>query len=481
MMQQKAPPAAKGLARCRAFLDCLIPTFARSSETPEEEEPRPHRRAHTAYLDGLRGIAAVIVFILHLWMPFDRTTVLGFGPGLSYGVFNLPILRVVRAGKAMVRIFFVMSGYVLTLSPATHYLNGSGEHHNKVAKAVLKRPFRLFVPPIATTFLAMLLVRLGAFLTAEEMEALPAHLPAQTIVLRDTFLDQLLDWAHFVVHKLTNPWAWAEDLFIDPDASYYGAHLWTIQTEFRCSIITLTALQSLLVLRSRRVRYALSSSLIVFCIIWARWDVALFLAGMTMCLLDVEQDVGGSLQDVAVHGPSHVDAAPSRSSRRDGRSQFCFRIAPSVLAVVGLWAVSYPDEKASRALGFGLVSKLCDDVDLWQSMGAVTVVWSVGRLPLLKRMLATRWLQYLGALSYSLYLIHYPFLETVGWRLTGLLREYFSTAAVAAGITRSLGLFAGDVCALSFLMFALLWFSDYTWRALDKPCLRFLQWLDSRL
>ncbi|KAK6222401.1 hypothetical protein QIS74_04103 [Colletotrichum tabaci] len=483
-MQQHPPSTTKGQTKWHQFIGCLKPTFARIQTPDEEPEPlesRPSNRSDTAYLDGLRGIAAFIVFILHLWMPFDRTTVLGYGPGLSYGIFNLPILRVVRSGKAMVRIFFVISGYVLTLSPARHYLDGSGEHHSKLGKALIKRPFRLFLPPIATTLLAMLLVRLGAFQTAEEMEALPAHLPAQTIILRKTFFDQLVDWAGFVAHKLTNPWGWVEDLFVDPDASYYGAHLWTIQTEFRCSIITLTTLQSLFVLRSISMRYFLSCSLILFCVVWLRWDVALFLAGMTLCLLDVERNARTIDRNYLGDTARTTDSAHLRPSRGKSRSRFWFEFAPWGFLMLGLWAVSYPDEKAGRALGFGLASKLCDSVDFWQSVGALTVVWSVGRLRPLKRMLGTKWLQYLGALSYSLYLVHYPFLETVGWRLTQLLREYFSSAAVQAGVSRSLGILAGNVIAFIFSTLTLLWVSDYTWRALDKPCLRMLRWLDSVL
>lgn len=483
-MQQHPPSAAKGHRKWYQFMECLKPTFLRTQTPDEDREPlksRPSNRSDTAYLDGLRGIAAFIVFILHLWMPFDRTTVLGFGPGLSYGIFNLPILRVVRSGKAMVRIFFVISGYVLTLSPARHYLNDSGEHHSKLGKALIKRPFRLFLPPIAMTLLAMLLVRLGAFQTAKEMEALPAHLPAQTIILRQTFFHQLLDWAGFVARKLTNPWVWVEDLFVDPDASYYGAHLWTIQTEFRCSIITLTTLQSLFVIRSVSMRYVLSCGLILFCVVWSRWDVALFLAGMSLCLLDVERNTEATDRDYLGDTTRTTDSAHSRPPRGYSRSQFWFKIAPWCLLVLGLWAVSYPDEKGGRALGFRLASKLCDSVDFWQSVGALAVVWSIGRLRPLRRMLGTKWLQYLGALSYSLYLVHYPFLETVGWRLTQLLREYFSSAAVQAGVGRSLGILAGNVFAFIFSTLMLLWASDYTWRALDKPCLGILRWLESVL
>lgn len=474
--------AAKRHGRWHLFVKCLTPTFARMQTPDDEPEPlqvQPSNRSDTAYLDGLRGIAAFIVFTLHLWMPFDRSTVLGFGPGLSYGIFNLPILRVVRSGKAMVRIFFIISGYVLTLSPARHYFAGSGEHHSKLGKALIKRPFRLFLPPIATTLLAMLLVRLGAFQTAEGMEALPAHLPAQTIILRQTFFDQLLDWVGFVAQKLTNPWGWVEDLFVDPDASYYGAHLWTIQTEFRCSIITLTTLQGMFVIRYIFIRHVLSCSLILFCVAWSRWDVALFLAGMTLCLSDVERTAVATDGDHSLDTSGTTDAAHLRPSHGNSRSHFWFQDAPwGLILLLGLWAVSYPDEKAGKALGFRLANKLCDSVDFWQSVGALAVICSVGQLRLIKRILSTKWLQYLGALSYSLYLIHYPFLETVGWRLTQLLREYFSSAAVQAGVDRSLGILVGNVFALIFSTLILLWASDYTWRVLDKPCFGILNRLE---
>ncbi|GJC81034.1 hypothetical protein ColLi_03872 [Colletotrichum liriopes] len=84
-------------------LTSLVPTFLRDSpgDGDEVSSTQPENRRNTAHLDGLRGIASFIVYILHFCMPFDRTSVLGFGPGLSYAVYNLPILRVFRSGKAM--------------------------------------------------------------------------------------------------------------------------------------------------------------------------------------------------------------------------------------------------------------------------------------------------------------------------------------------------------------------------------------------
>ncbi|GKT54216.1 hypothetical protein ColTof3_01555 [Colletotrichum tofieldiae] len=200
-----------------------------------------------------------------------------------------------------------------------------------------------------------------------------------------------------------------------------------------------------------------------------------------MCLLDTEYAVqtAGSVATGAIRHPSMGFQTISQSKRNP--LQFIRRLAPLALLVFGIWAISYPDEKAGRALGFEFASKLTDSVDFWQSIGALAVVWATGRLRLLKRTLTSGWMQYMGAISYSLYLVHYPLLEMLGWRLTQLLREYFSNAAVQLRIAPTLGVFIGNLFAFFTVTFALLWTSDYTWRALDKPCLRMIRWLEDIL
>ncbi|KAK1565908.1 uncharacterized protein LY79DRAFT_585135 [Colletotrichum navitas] len=200
-----------------AFVSSLYNTIGHAGLAQPGQHSSADRRL-TAHLDGLRGIAAMFVYTMHLSMALDRTILLGYIPGISDVWYNYPVLRLFRSGKAMVRIFFVLiSGYALTVSPSKHYnrLSASDKLHRTLATAMLKRPFRLFFPPLVTTSVVMVVAAAGLFPTAKSMEALPAHLPVQSVFLKSSFLEQSADWMGFVTHKLINPWAWAGNLYAD--------------------------------------------------------------------------------------------------------------------------------------------------------------------------------------------------------------------------------------------------------------------------
>ena len=66
---------------------------------------------HDAYLDGLRGLAALIVFLTHVrgeffvqWTDLDA---------VSHGPLNYALFVLTRLGREAVIVFFVLSGYLV--------------------------------------------------------------------------------------------------------------------------------------------------------------------------------------------------------------------------------------------------------------------------------------------------------------------------------------------------------------------------------
>lgn len=107
-------------ALIRATLEtCLIaalPSFLRC------EKKKPRTIHSTAYLDGLRGVAALFVAFDHYVAQFFPYISKGYlsqdksepGAGENNRFVQLPIIRVFYNGWFMVSIFFVISGYVLS-------------------------------------------------------------------------------------------------------------------------------------------------------------------------------------------------------------------------------------------------------------------------------------------------------------------------------------------------------------------------------
>ncbi|KAK2051451.1 hypothetical protein LY76DRAFT_674997 [Colletotrichum caudatum] len=454
------------------FLSSFYNTFGYFNLAKPDQHISAGRQL-TAHLDGLRGVAAMCVYTMHLSMALDHNTLLGYTAGVSDIWYNYPVLRLFRSGKAMVRIFFVLSGYALSVSPSKHYGRPSdaGKLHHALATAMLKRPFRLFFPPLVTTSVIMIFAAAGLFPTAESMEALPAHLPAQTIVLKSSFLEQCADWLGFVTHKLINPWAWAEDLYVEEHDSYYGAHLWTIQTEFRCSLILFSVLAAASVLRGAFARQTLVGFLTVYYVAWGRWDAALFLSGMQLCLsekaLTLSRGTSTTTSNAWMRGRGPLPFVRSAA----------LRALPLLVFLSGLWALSYPDDRAEQAFGFGLASWVFPSADVWQSLGAIAVVWSVSKVRMVRNSLYSTPLQYLGAISFSLYLVHYPYLEMGGWWLQLLCRDYVAGALSALGAESGLSGLAGNISGFLLVTAGLLCLADVTMRMVDEPSQVLLRWL----
>ncbi|KAH8734204.1 acyltransferase 3 [Ilyonectria robusta] len=121
-------------------------------------------------LDGLRGIACLIVFNYHFLWPWTPSIMLGYGalppraPEPYEAWSSLPIICLLNRGRPMVAIFFAISGYVL----CRHILRAIHERrldtaYQKLASSVFRRVFRLYIPPTISMFLVAMLAQLGVF------------------------------------------------------------------------------------------------------------------------------------------------------------------------------------------------------------------------------------------------------------------------------------------------------------------------------
>ncbi|RAK94850.1 acyltransferase family protein [Aspergillus ibericus CBS 121593] len=109
------------------------------------------------WLDGLRGIAAAIV----AWFHF---TVCEMGPPYrsfwstpaedNRRWFQLPPFRLLFAGQAMVLIFFVISGYAVSISIVRLREEAPTHFYRKLTYSVLRRGFRLYIPVLVLCLLS---------------------------------------------------------------------------------------------------------------------------------------------------------------------------------------------------------------------------------------------------------------------------------------------------------------------------------------
>lgn len=116
------------------------------------------------YIDGLKGIGALMVFFTHYRMM-----------GLFYpnSVFlHNPFFRLVMCGDLAVHIFLIVSGFSIALS-ITNKLNSP--NLKELQKLILKRYFRLALPISLILVINGVLYCLGAFPAHEWVAQLGAH------------------------------------------------------------------------------------------------------------------------------------------------------------------------------------------------------------------------------------------------------------------------------------------------------------------
>jgi peptidoglycan/LPS O-acetylase OafA/YrhL len=100
-----------------------------------------------AYLESIRGLAALQVLLLHFLAAFAPDLVFSLPAGAAVaGYIHLSPLYFLYDGYSAVYIFFALSGYVLTRSFERHLAQPSSQ--------ILARVIRLGLPAITATLVA---------------------------------------------------------------------------------------------------------------------------------------------------------------------------------------------------------------------------------------------------------------------------------------------------------------------------------------
>lgn len=372
------------------------------------------------YLNGLRGLAALIVVLHHFAYSFLVFSTKGIAPihyEFERWVYATP-LQLLVAGNFAVCIFFVLSGFVLS------YAFFSTGQTRVVRSAAVKRYFRLMPPVLASVVISWLLLTLGWH----------AHHQAAAI--------SGAPW-------LDNFWPRAVSI---GEALYYGAYgillggaspgllnnaLWTMRVELLGSMLVFATLAIVGRLRWRWLAYA---ALMVAT--WQTYYVA-FVIGIVLCDLASQPRKRPSL-------PWPVGAA---------------------LGALGLWlgAAPIPGPEATPYDSLPGVSADPQQAFIFMHIiGAAMVLVTLVGSPLAQRFFGSRPLSYLGKISFSIYLLHVLVLGSVGSYI-------FVTVYPVHGYATALA-WAGT----GYLVVCLLAADIFT-RYVDGPTIRFASWLGRKI
>ena len=441
-------------------LDFFRPLLLRKVESPH----KPLRR--TAYLDGLRGFAAFLVYWHHheLW-AHDATSQNalfenGFGYEKKYYFAPFHGVRTFfTGGHFAVSIFFVVSGYVLSTKSVSLIQAGDyAKLGETLASSLFRRWLRLYIPLICTTFLYMTSWHaFGIRAAASEPQA--------------TYRDEVWRWYtefknfSFVFRSGGEPWF------------TYNFHLWSIPVEFKGSIVVYTVLNALSRCTRNARLWCLAGLIFYFIYIADGWFCALFVAGTLLCDLDTLAE---------------NNDLPAFFYRLESFKELIF----FNLFAVGIYLGGVPSQNMDifvlRAtpgwywLSFLKPQAVFDYKWFYLLWAATFLVASSSRIPWLKHFFETRFNQYLGRISFALYLVHGPVIWILGDRLyaaVGWSRESYATSLpqwynkVPLPKFGPLGLEFSFLLPHIILLPVTLWTAELVTKLFDDPSVKFVAWL----
>lgn len=424
------------LGSCMAFLrPSFLGKTAPMSDTSEKPVLRSKAKHPTEYLDGVRGVASLIVFILHWSHRFYPSVNSGWGYKDNTSFCLLPFVRLIYSGAAMVSIFFVVSGFVLShrfiqRMHRREYL----ELSSTLTSITFRRAIRLFLPAFASSSVAFVCACLGIVSVPEKIHRKPFHHGWSA------YLDYL--------DMESNPWTWDLDF-----SGFYNPQLWSIAVEFRGSMVVFVMIVGLAKTRTL-VRIMVEGLLMVHCFVHSRWDVALFIAGVSLAELEV-----------LLEKPKN----PLRRKMVD--------ICLVTTLVLGVFLSGYPRDHSTQTPGYMWSQHIWPYSAyrrrFWLAVSAILIMGPMAFLPSVQAVFLARPARYLGRISFALYLVHGLGNRTVGLALIRCCWEYIGNEGFWPYTT--------SFVVTTVLYFpVIIWASDVFWRGVDVPSNMFARWLEMR-
>ncbi|CAL3968433.1 hypothetical protein PZA11_004026 [Diplocarpon coronariae] len=428
--------------------------------------PDSLRLKPTSWLDGVRGVAALEVFIFHT-ISCWRTLFPAYNSTPDErSILQLPGIRTFfTTGGAAVCVFFALSGYVLTYKSLRWMRTGSSHLvYPSVASSMFRRGFRLYLPPICITFFEMLATRLG-YSPPLNFDFTPeGSLFAQ-------FWDWLKETWHLVNPYYTFPRS-IQGFIVHPK---YDAVIWTIPIEFYGSFTVYLLLLLLARVPSSAARMVLVALFAGLSMFLGAWNAFCFSSGM----LIADYNLGQEEAEAEEQGEVGFSLRPPRCRH----PRLCAGVFALAMYIAGFPTLSYPGVHQSPMPGFeGLHAMIPwslnmeDHARWWWSLSGVAVLFCISQLAALKSLFETNFCQYLGKIAFSLYLVHQFCVILFGLFLQNLLLAIFGIP------THSMTWGYWAVCLLWYVPFALLTFAlaGQVEKYVDAGSVRLARWLEGK-
>ena len=425
-------------------------------------EPSSKPLRSTAWLDGLRGVAALEVLLYHWHLYF-----LGVGYNPAWGSqedtkqwWRLPFIRnYYHSGHAMVNVFFTISGFVLTHRSLMLIRSSQrGKVYDSLSSAVFRRAIRIFLPTIPITFFGMILIY-----TRIKVDD---HIEVQSSIFA-----QVADWFSVTMnyinpfHDYANQW----DIL-----NKYEYVMWTLPLEFYGSIVCYVVMLGCARVTSYWKRNVIVLTVMYFAFVKGNWWSFNFLAGTL-------------LADYTLH----QDAQKSSNKIMQTRA---IRLFWLVILIWSFYLCGLPDAKpeeynlpgfdwyyahvpASQAFIEG-------GGRFWWMVAGISLTVSISQLSEARAIFETTFCQYLGKISFMLYLVHTYTYLIIGSHWKGFLSTLLGHKVYSKEFEAELFLLSTFGEYLVYIFFWLVMLpvvfivSACVTRFIDEPAIKFAKSLE---
>ncbi|CAI4214828.1 unnamed protein product [Parascedosporium putredinis] len=381
-----------------------------------------------------------------------------------------PLIRLVVAGIPSVCVFFVISGYAISIKLAQLSHQGkSAEFAQSLASSIFRRHQRLFMPATAVLLMSAIMSYFLLFPTEpwSRKVAIATRVPPHL----DSLMGQLRNWAQQSI-SLAYP---IRNTINSRDVNPYDPNLWTLPVEFGCSMLVFTLHAATHKFRPR-ARIVFNLALIAYALYRTEFNILLFMCGMFMADLQAY----ASVRDERRHDLP-LQKVPGYRTLRTPLARRAAALFAFVFCVY-LLSMPEPQRGASEDPFYrGLINIVPEffhlgknTVHYWVCIGAVSLVATIDRSTFLQRFFNTPFAQYLGKISFALYLVHGPIVWSLGaWLAARLVptQEDATDAQYGWGVV---------LCYLG-LWPVLIYVSDLATRLVDAKVVSFSRWVYGKL
>ncbi|KAH7399746.1 putative acyltransferase [Cadophora sp. MPI-SDFR-AT-0126] len=430
------------------FVDLVRPMIL--TKAPANKKPL----SRTGYLDGLRGFAAFLVYWQHhnSWVREtsgdDEIFENAFGYTGKHYLATFPFLRVFwTGGHFAVPVFFVISGYVLSAKPLT--LMQSGETiklFENLSSALFRRWMRLWIPVAITTYIYMTMAHYPGFYTDDYFH-------------KATYREEIWEWYSNIKNF----------------SFMFDTRVQGLNCRLRVALVSFS--------RFPRNSRLFAECVLIWYFIWVTDGCffAMFIAGMLLCDLDL----------LAINND-----LPRFIKRLEPYKNIIFYH----LLIIGLYLSGVPARNMDmnnvwKARGWYYLAYLKPQATFdykWFYLfwAATFTTASIPRIGWLRRFFEGRFCQYLGKISFGLYLVHGPVIFILADRLysaVGFVRiRHLKNMpqwpnAFPLSMAGPLGLEFAFLAPHIILLPVTFWLAEIVTRFIDDPAVKFAQNLYRRL